>query len=512
MANNNEEIIAVVSPRSIGGVSLFEAPMPITAHNVREFHSEASDIAAASNELRKLGFSVLQEGLATISIGGSRKLFEDVFGVRLRKQKTEVMKGQEVDFFAAPGEPAEQLLQAPGELSDLIEGVALSVPPIYYQSPSPLPPIAPPDPEAYRYLFVPDEVGLLLNATRVHRQWATGKGVKVAMCDTGFYKHPFYNWHGYRVSSTVLGPGATDPTKDDYSHGTGEAANIFATAPDAELIPVKMGDPVGSFNAAVAESPHAITCSWGLIWPEDRSPNTLTPYATTLAAAIASAVASGIVVCFSGGNGTWRGFPAGHPDIISVGGVHVNYPFYSSANFEASSYASSFDSHFYPGRHVPDLCGLCGKNVSDTAPLIMLPVQPGSTLDYANTGSTSDGWGVFSGTSAACPQVAGVVALMLEKDPTATPADIKDTLRNTATDVTVGNSAMGDSAGTGPDDATGAGLVNAKWAYISTLGSVAAQFFEASPEKQAAMVASGQVPRVTREFVADLLATLRSSR
>lgn len=517
MANNNEEIVAVVSPRSIGGVSLFEAIAPITADNVREFHSEAADIAAASNELRKLGFSVLQEGPATTSIGGSRKQFEEVFGAKLRKKTAEVMEGQKVAFYAAPEEPAEQLLQPPEALTNLIEGVALSVPPIYYQSPSPLPPLAPPDPAAYRYLFVPDEVGLVLYAARVHRVWATGKGVKVAMCDTGFYRHPFYSWHGYRVSSTVLGPGATDPTKDDYSHGTGEAANIFATAPDAELIPVKMGAPVGSFNAAVAKNPQVITCSWGLSWPPDQPPHTPTPYASALAAAIASAVASGIVVCFAGGNGTWHGFPAGHPDIISVGGVHVNYPFLSYNDLEASSYASSFDSHFYPGRHIPDLCGLTGKSVTiggkDLAPSLMLPVQPGSTLDgiRPSTGASDDGWGLFSGTSAACPQVAGIAALMLEKDPTATPADIKKTLKNTATDVKAGSSAMGDPAGPGTDDATGAGLVNAKWAYINTMGSIAAQFFEASPEMQAQMVASGQVPRVSREFVADLLKTLRST-
>lgn len=207
----------------------------------------------------------------------------------------------------------------------------------------------------------------------------------------------------------------------------------------------------------------------------------------------------------------------------------MNYPFGSFNDVEASSYASSFDSCLYPGRHVPDVCGLVGKAVpcSDPsrrrAPLIMLPVQSGCTIDadLAVSGPfgcspdgtvPDDGWGIFSGTSAASPQVAGVVALMLEKDPTLTPADVKTILKNTATDVKVGNSAMGDPAGPGPDDATGAGLVNSKWAYINTMGSVATQFFEASPEKQKQMAESGQVPRVTREFVADLLETLRSSR
>jgi serine protease AprX len=504
----NEEIMAIVSPRSIGGVSLFEAAMPITADNVREFHSEASDIAAASKELRKLGFKVLHESPVTISIGGSRKLFQEMFGVKLRKQRTEVIPGQEVEFFAVPGEPAEQLLQPPGELTNLIEGMALAEPPIYFQSPSPLPPIVLPDPAAYRYLFVPDEIGLVLNADRVHRMGTTGKGVKVAWPDTGFYRHPFYEWHGYRVKNTVLGPGTTDPTKDDFGHGTAYAANIFATAPDAEMIPIKMAiDAVGAFNVAVVESPQVIACSWG--YDIDRPGASLSPYLKTLETAVANAVASGIVVCFAAGGGHYS-FPAGHPDVISVGGVHVNYPFRSYADLEASDYASSFDSSLYPGRHVPDLCGLIGKRTSLGAPLYMLPVQPGSTLDLPNTGSTNDGWSIISVISAVSPQVAGVVALMLQKNPSLTPAQVKDRLIKSATDVKVGNSAMGEPAKPGPDAATGAGLVNAKWAYILTMGDVAVQFLEASPEKQAEMLAVGQMPRVSRKFIADLLNTLRS--
>lgn len=511
IVQNADEIIAVVSPRSVGGESIFEATKPITSETVEDFRSEQDDITSTVKELKNLGFTVHQEGQSTISIGGSRKLFEDVFGAKLKKEKAEIMTGQEIEFFAVPGEPQEQVLQAPGELSDLVEGVALAEPAIFYESP--LPPIAPPDPEAYRYLFVPDEVGLLLNANRVHRMGTTGRGIKVAMVDTGFYRHPFYSWHGYRVKSTVLGPGASDPTKDDYSHGTGEAANIFATAPDAELIPVKMGDPVGSFKAAVAKKPHVITNSWGLTYSIDKPPScSLSAYAAALAAAIANAVSNGIVVCFSGGNGTAQRFPASHPDIISVGGVHVNSPFESIADFEASTYASSFDSCIYSGRHVPDLCGLVGKNSNNTAPLVMLPVQPGSTLDFPNTGSTNDGWGIFSGTSAACPQLAGVVALMLEKDSSLTPAEVKKVLKESATDIKTGSSAMGHPAGAGPDDATGSGLVNAKWSYIRTMGSVAVKFFEASREVQAQMLSEGMVPEVSSEFVDDMIETLRSTR
>jgi serine protease AprX len=96
----------------------------------------------------------------------------------------------------------------------------------------------------------------------------------------------------------------------------------------------------------------------------------------------------------------------------------------------------------------------------------MLPVQPGSQLDLPNSGAIDDGWGIFSGTSAACPQVAGVVALMLEKKPTLTSAQVKQILINSAVDVKKGQSAMGDVASPGWDRATGWGLVNAECAWL----------------------------------------------
>jgi hypothetical protein len=512
MINGTDEVIGLVSPRSVGGTSLFEATAPVTAENVDEFRSEQSDIAATSNELRRLGFQVLQESTTTISFSGPSRLFQDTFNVELQRETVEVTGGTELEFFAPPEEPLQQVLEAPGDLGNLTEGVAISRPPELFESA--LPPLAPIHASAYRYLFGPDEVALVLRAARTHRMGSTGRNVVVAMIDTGHYRHPFFNEHGYRILSTLLGPGSTDPARDDNGHGTGESANIFAAAPDARLLPVKgILDPSGSFNAAVSATPRpqVITNSWGY---DNDAPGTSFPSALKpLEAAVANAVANGIVVCFSAGNVQKRGWPGSHPDVISVGGVHVNYP---GLTLEASSYASSFDSTFYPGRHVPDLCGLTGRRVEidgvGRAPSLMLPVQQGSDLDAVtpSTGADDDGWGLFSGTSAACPQVAGVIALLLEKDPTLTPARVKQILVDSASDVTMGNSAMGDAAGPGPDAATGAGLVDAKWAWILALGDVSAQFFAASPEEREQMVATGQMPRVTPEAVADLMDTLRS--
>ncbi len=514
MTTESEEVYAVVSPRSLGPTSLFEAKETITSDSVQNFHSNDTDVRDAKQELRRLGFQVYEEASSdtTISIGGSAKLFKDVFGAKLKKESIETHPGEKVTFMGTGEDPEAQVLQAPGELANLIEGAVIARPPIYFD-PSPLPPIEPIHAQAYQYLFVPNDVAVILRSARVHRMGVTGKNVVVGMLDTGHYRHPFFTWHGYRILTTLLAPGASGPGEDQNGHGTGESANIFANAPDCRLRPVKMGnDTVGAFNTALNSSPkpQILTNSWG--YDVDRPPQSLPNWLKPLEAAVANAVASGVVVCFAGGNGQ-RAFPGSHPEVISVGGVHVNYP---ALTLEASSYASSFVSSFYPGRKVPDLCGLTGKRVtingSAKAPSLMLPVQAGASLDAIDpsTGSSTDGWGLFSGTSAACPQVAGVCALLLEKDPSLTPAKVKQKLVESARDITQGKTAMNDVAVAGNDLATGAGLVDAKWAYLRTMGDVAAMFLTAPREDQLAMVESGSMPEVPKEFIEDLMETLRS--
>ena len=463
MAANAKKVIAVISPRSVGGLSIFDTEEPFTPETVQEFRSEDSVIRSTVNELQRRGVEILNVGPITISFGGPPKLFHDVFGVKLRKEKMEMAEGvPKVEYFAATAEEAKRLLEPPQALKPMAEGVAIAQPPELFESA--LPPVAPIDPNAYRYFFVPDDIAVMLRSSRVHRLNGTGSDVVVAMIDTGHYAHPFFNWHGYRVLSTLLGPDQSNPGDDMVGHGTGESANIFAAAPDIRLRPIKgLLDPVGDFNVAVASTPkpHIITNSWGYnvdhqSWVELREQNEpLYNYLRLLEATIVFAVADGIVVCFSCGNGTKRGFPGSHLDVISVGGVHVNYP---DLSLEASSYASSFASQLYPGRHCPDVCGLTGK--------------------------------------AATPGMS--------------PAEVKDKLMATARDVTTGTSGTGETAGPGMDDATGAGLVDAKWAYITTFSDVAAEFIMASSEKQKQMLETGQMPREAEEFMADFIDTLRS--
>jgi subtilisin family serine protease len=268
----------------------------------------------------------------------------------------------------------------------------------------------------------------------------------------------------------VLGPAATEPLRDESGHGTGESANIFAVAPDIELLPVKMSfvNSTGAFNTAVGLNPAIITCSWG-------SSNQFGPLSAAnqaLAASVAAAVASGIIVIFSAGNGHW-GFPGQHPDVISAGGVYME----PDGTLRASDYASGFMSNIYPNRRVPDLSGLVG--MQPRAAYIVLPVEPGDEIDTGLAGGThpnadetlpNDGWAAFSGTSAAAPQLAGATALIKQACPRLTPAEVRDVLMRTARDVSLGNchpSTGANAATVGPDTATGNGLVDAQKAVLA---------------------------------------------
>jgi subtilisin family serine protease len=335
----------------------------------------------------------------------------------------------------------------------------------------------------YFHLSVPDGVAKGCNAADLHKFGVDGSGVKVAMVDSGWFLHPYFTAQGYNVAPVLLGPGATLPEADESGHGTGESANVLAIAPRCQLLPVKMNfvNTIGAFNAAVALNPDIITCSWG-----SHTPFALSAADMALEASVAAAVASGIIVVFAAGNGH-AGFPGQHPDVISAGGVCMD----EHGNLEASTYSSGFQSTIYPGRDVPDVCGLVGQRPK--AIYIMLPVEPGDNIDVGNAGSVfpdgdetapDDGWAAFSGTSAAAPQLAGVAALIKQVVPSITPAAAKSVMAATARDVVNGFCSgvdplhQGLPAGPGVDGATGPGLVDALnavvWAYLSQ-GAVVAQ-------------------------------------
>jgi len=466
-------IYANASPRSVGGVSMFDAGNQINCETVTNFFSEDEIVIRAVNRLRDAGFEILQVSPLTINIAGSQATYERAFNTKLFAEERPVIKPgakRDTATFIDCAETDMSGLIAPsgGTMADVIEGIAIEEP-RYPMAASMFAPH-----KAYWHLDVPAGVSLGCNADRAHRSGITGRGIKVSMVDSGWFRHPFFVNRGYRAAPVVLGPAASNPLRDESGHGTGESANIFACAPDIELLPVKINfvNSLGAFNAAVGLNPHIITCSWG----SDTGMSTVLSAANqALAAAIAAAVAAGITVVFSAGNGH-VGFPGQHPDVISAGGVFMNV----DETLRASNYASGFNSVIYPGRRVPDLSGLVGMKPG--ANYIMLPLEPGDEIDVLKAGGTfpngdetanNDGWAAFSGTSAAAPQLAGVAALIKQACMKLTPKQIKNIMMKTARDVTTGTSNAtaltpgGAASVVGPDASTGNGLVDAHRAVLS---------------------------------------------
>lgn len=466
-----DKVYSEVSPISPLGESLFDANVEITSQTVVKFVSEPLVVHSAMKRLRGIGFEVLSTNYITINIAGPPKLYEDVFKTKLTTvQKPTVKHLGEVStttVIDTTDTSIEGLIDtSKSELDELLEGGAINRK-VYFMSS-----YLPPSNSSY-WNMDPPEVAVAMRAELAHRAGFTGRGIEVAMVDTGWYRHPYFVERGYRANPVVLSPGAAEPEHDESGHGTGESANIFAIAPDVEFTMVKMS-PVNStadFNTAVSLRPDVISCSWGmdLVADDGRAqlppplPSSLRP----LEAAIANAVRQGIVVVFSAGNGHF-GFPGMHPDVISAGGVYMHK---DGRKLEATQYASGFASRMYRDRSVPDVSGLVG--LPPKAIYLMLPVEPKDEIDtelstgtaYPNGDETTktDGWAAFSGTSAAAPQLAGICALIKQACPNINPTKIRDILKRTARDVTSGKCSLrtgGHSARVGPDLATGAGLAD----------------------------------------------------
>jgi serine protease AprX len=466
---------------SQGGVSLFQTSETITSENVHNFSSTEPNINKAVQALKSHGFNVLNIGDITISIAASKETYERVFKTQLNSQELPVNKGfgqvTTATFFDAANTDTFGLIDtSTSALANLIEGVALNEPIYFFDPVMPLP--SPPKTN-YWHLEVPEGIAKGLNAELAHQQGLTGRGIKVIMVDSGWYRHPFFVQRGYQ-GKVLLIPDSQEPEKDENGHGTGESANLFAIAPDIDFTMVKTllpssyqslkTNPIAGLKIAISAQPDIISCSWGLDKPDIYS---ISASDRVLAATVSDAVRKGIIVIFSAGNGDW-GFPAQHPDVISAGGVYLG----EDGTLEASDYASGFPSNIYPGVTVPDVCGLVGKGPN--ANYIMLPVPPQSMIDisrgntqiglegkkypWGDETKSSDGWAAFSGTSAAAPQIAGICALIKQVNPNLSPRQVRDILRKTARDVIKGQCnprTGGHQASQGVDLATGYGLVDA---------------------------------------------------
>lgn len=457
-----------------GKESIFKGKKPVLHKTSKPYHAEKKDRDETRRNLEKSGFEIIAESALGISVCATPGHYEDLTGgtVEAKEKLMRTVDGYREYIthldIVGKNQPTTLGVGVPKSKTSNIDGVVLETPKQYHAVfPSAIPLASP-----KYHLTVPNDVATLLGARAAHQIGVQGAGVNVVMPDSGWYRHPYFTANGYSINKPIVAVPNTLPNEDPIGHGTGESANIFAIAPGAVLQPIRATDSKGNFVGVIAAflkgkalAPQIMTNSWGgdTDYPPTSGPNEAD---LAFAAEVQDAIEKGILVIFSAGNGQFSIEPQ-IPGVLAAGGVFVD----TNGQAKASDYASGYKSPWYPDVVVPMVCGLVG--MQPRAQYLMLPISPGCQLDVeesaADSGedgdgtTNSDGWALFSGTSAAAPQLAGAAALILGAKPGLKPGQVIEALSKTAIDIVSGHSfpqRFNEPAGPGFDNATGWGLAN----------------------------------------------------
>lgn len=271
----------------------------------------------------------------------------------------------------------------------------------------------------------------------------TGNGVTIAVIDTGIHAHGDFTNPVNRITAFQDFVNGREAPYDDNGHGThcaGDAAGnghlsngqYTSPAPEASIIGIKALDENGAgrlstiiegiewcMNHRDEHQIRIISLSLGGLAYESFRDD-------PLSLAAQEAWQNGIVVCAAAGNSgpypSTIGTPAINPFIISVGAADDQNTL-ERADDEIADYSSrgpTIDAFVKPDIYAP------GTN-------IIAPLAPGSTIAAQLPEMIAGGDYIqLSGTSMATPITAGVVALMLEANPTLSPNDVKTILKATS--------------------------------------------------------------------------------
>jgi len=151
----------------------------------------------------------------------------------------------------------------------------------------------------------------------------------------------------------------------------------------------------------------------------------------------------GVTIFASSGNSnsTSINYPANHINVIAVG---------AAAPDGQRKSPSSADGEYWWGSNY----GVATRDAANAIDIMGPTILPTTDITGSTGYTTTDYYQWFNGTSCASPYVAGVAALMLSKDNTLSPAQIRQAITSSARDMTIGSVL-------GWDRFTGYGLVNA---------------------------------------------------
>ncbi|MGH9923158.1 MAG: S8 family serine peptidase, partial [Nitrososphaerales archaeon] len=257
-------------------------------------------------------------------------------------------------------------------------------------------------------MYSKDDIVIAIIDTGIHATHQDLDSGKVLACKDFVNNQPTCyddNGHGTHVASIAAGEGQANPA-------------YVGVAPRAALVGVKVLNSAGSGSTSTVISGvnwvvqnkalygiEVMNLSLGSAGCSNGS--------DSLSLAINNAVSNGIVAAVAAGNSGPKtctiGSPGAAQNAITVGAMaDIGELGFSIASF--SSRGPTADNRIKPD--------VAAAGVSITA------AQSGTTTGYTT----------LSGTSMATPFVAGVVALMLDANPSMTPADVKTRIMSTAVD------------------------------------------------------------------------------
>lgn len=263
---------------------------------------------------------------------------------------------------------------------------------------------------------------------------ATGRDISVAVIDSGVdATHPALA-DALAMSWDAIGRGPVPPGSA-HAHGTAVAGLVGARgplaspAPEARLLAIRAFTGAGEARPSGAQGT-TVHVLRAVDWAAEAGARVVNmsfagPADALLARFLAAGSARGTVYVAAGGNAGAQAaplYPAADPSVIAVTATDSEDRLYRQAN---------------RGGHI-------------------CIAAPGTDILAATPGG---GYGLLSGTSMAAPEIAGIAAMLLQADPTLTPARLREALTRGARDL----------GPPGPDPEFGAGLADAR-AALQAIG------------------------------------------
>ncbi len=274
----------------------------------------------------------------------------------------------------------------------------------------------------------------------------TGKGVKIAIIDTGIYPHQ--DLSGRITDFVDFINNRTEPY-DDNGHGThcaGDAAGngmassfkYVGPAPEANLVGVKVLDKMGSGSLE--------TVMQGVEWCIQYNENNPTSKIDIISMSLGStaqtfanedadpmvqiveeAWGSGIIVCVAAGNEGPRSSSIASPGlsdkVITVGALDDRDTMETKTDDDVANFSS----------RGPTIYGVTKPDILAPGVNIVSLRSPNSYLDKLQKSSRVDSdYFVLSGTSMATPICAGIAALIKQNNPNIQPYQVKNALKQGA--------------------------------------------------------------------------------